>query len=321
MRLTRRFDVLDDALKLDPKVRNAVETVHNELGDLLVKAGVAKRTRLQGSFARHTMRGPELHDVDKVVELIDDLRDQLAGPGGPARAVVLIQRALAPHLPGARFELKQHALAITLPDGTFGFDAVPAFNPEVGTGWIQIADTDDDAWEPSNTYVLIDTIAARNQACDGRFVHQVRMVKQAVHEAGLDEFLPGLHVEAFAYQAITTTMEHPDAVAASLTMGARLLGGCYTDPTGVDRISDRLNPTDVMKAAVGMQRLAMRAVEAQQIGVRDEDAAAKMWAEIFGPPFPSPSNAERSFLQTLHLGAGVATASRRTPTTRAWRPA
>jgi hypothetical protein len=25
--------------------------------------------------------------------------------------------------------------------------------------------------------VLIDTFAARNQACDGRFVHQVRMVK------------------------------------------------------------------------------------------------------------------------------------------------
>lgn len=321
MKLIRRFDVLDDALKLDPKVRTSVLTIHNQLGELLVNAGVAKRTRLQGSFARHTMRGPELHDVDKVVELVDDLRDALAGPGGGRQAMELMQHALAVHLPGTRFEIKQHALAITLPDSTFGFDAVPAFNPEDGTGWIEIADTDDDAWEPSNTYVLIDTIATRNQTCDGRFVHQVRMVKQAVHEAGLDDLLPGLHVEAFAYQAITTTMEHPDAVAATLTMGDRLLGGCYTDPTGVDRISDRLDPADVKKAAASMQRLATRAAEAQQIAPRDENAAANIWADMFGPLFPRPSTDEKSFLQTLHLGAGVATATRRTPTTRAWRPA
>jgi hypothetical protein len=322
MNLTGRFGALDDNLKLDPKVRAEVESVHNQLGDLLVKAGVAKRTRLQGSLARHTMRGPELHDVDKVVELVDDLRDSLAGPGGAEKAMRLISNALAPHLPGAQFEIKKHALGISLQGNTFDFDAVPAFNPDDGTGWIVIADTEDDAWEPSNTYILIDTIAARNQACDGRFVRQVRMVKQAVHEAGLDDVLPGLRVETFAYEAITTSMDHADAVAATLSMGTQLLGGSYTDPTGVDRISDRLDPEDVAKASAGMQRLADLAGEAQQLAaVGNETGAAHIWADIFGAPFPRPTADEKAFLHRLHLGASVAAATRQTPTTRAWSPA
>ncbi|MGH9228303.1 MAG: hypothetical protein ACRD07_06135 [Acidimicrobiales bacterium] len=322
MNLNERFDALDDNLKLDPAVRHKAETVHNELGDLLVKAGVAKRTRLQGSFARHTLRGPELHDIDKVVELVDSLRDILTSAGGPQKAMTIIRDALAPHLPGAGFDLKKHALAITLPGDGFNFDAVPAFNPEDGTGWIVIADTDDDAWEPSNTYILIDTIAARNQACAGRFVRQVRMVKQAVHHAGLSEVLPGLHVETFAYQAITTTTGHADAVTATLVMGAQLLGGTYTDPTGVDRISDRLDPADVVTARTGMQRLAGLATEAQRLGAAgDQTAAAHIWADIFGEPFPRPGADEKRFLNGLYTGPGFgAAAAHRTPTTRAWRP-
>lgn len=325
MNLKERFGALDDNLKLDPEVRKRAEAVHNHLGDLLVKAGVAKRTRLQGSFARHTMRGPKLHDIDKVVELVDSLWDTLDSPGGSRKAVEIIRDALAPHVPGARFETKKHALAITLPGNGFNFDAVPAFNPEDGTGWIHIADTDDDRWEPSSTYILIDTIAARNQACDGRFVRQVRMAKQAVHEAGLSDLLPGLHIETFAYQAITSAVEHADGVAATLSMGAQLLGSAYTDPTGVDRISDRLPSADVAKAKVEMQRLAERAAEAQRLAATgSETAAAHIWADIFGQPFPRPGNGEESFLQGLHAGIGIgatgATAARRTPTTRAWRP-
>ena len=323
MNLNERFNVLDDNLKLDPEVRRKAEEAHNRLGDLLIEAGVAKRTRLQGSFARHTMRGPELHDIDKVVELVDSQYEWLSGPGGSKRAMEIIHRVLVPHLCGARFEIKKHALGISLPGDGFNFDAVPAFNPENGTGWIAIADTEDDAWEPSNTYILIDTIAERNQACDGRFVHQVRMAKQAVHHAGLSELLPGLHVETFAYQAITTAVGHSRAVAATLSMAAQLLGCQYTDPTGADRISDRLAPTDVVTARTEMQRLAGLAAEAERlVAIGDESAAARIWAGIFGEMFPHPGDNEKRFLQGLHAGGSVApvVVSRPTPTTRAWRP-
>ena len=325
MNLKERFGALNDNLKLNPEVRERAEKVHNHLGDLLVKAGVAKRTRLQGSLARHTMRGPKLHDIDKVVELHDSWREALLSPGGPQKAISLVRDALAPHLPGARFETKKHACAIALPGDGFNFDAVPAFNSEDGTGWIHIADTDDDRWEPSSTYILIGAIAARNQACDGRFVRQVRMAKQAVHEAGLSDLLPGLHIETFAYQAITSAVDHAQGVATTLSIGAQLLGGTYTDPTGTDRISDRLPPADVAAAKGEMVRLAGQAAEAQRLAATgSETAAAHIWADIFGQPFPRPGNGEKSFLQGLHTGAGIgatgATAARRTPTTRAWRP-
>lgn len=326
MNVDERFDALDDNLKLDPAERKRAVKVHNGLGDFLVKAAVAKRTRLQGSFARKTML-PPLHDIDKVVELVDELRDILAGPGGPDEAMKLIRDALRPHLPRACFEIKKHALAIILPGEGFNFDAVPAFNPTDGTGWIVIADTEDEDWEDSNTYQLIDTIATRNQACDGKFVHQVRMVKQAVQTAGLSNVLPGLHTETFAYGAITTTVGHADAVAATLAKAAALLGGPYTDPTGVDRISARLDPADVATAQAKMRRLADRAAEAQRlVAAGDETSAAHIWADLFGDPFPRPAGNEKGFLSGLHNGAslgatGATSTARPTPRTRAWRVA
>ncbi|MCY4104337.1 MAG: nucleotidyltransferase [bacterium] len=325
MNLKQRFDVLDDNIKLSNAVRKEAQDVHNRLGDLVVDAGVAKRTRLQGSFARHTMLGPKLRDIDKVVELDDELWDALNCAGGPQKAISLIHDALAPHLPGTRFEVKKHALAITLPGKEFNFDAVPAFNPEDGSNWIYIADTEDDRWEPSNSYILIDTITVRNQQCDGKFVRQVRMVKQAVHNAGLSDVLPGLHVETFTYYAVSAAVDHADAVAATLAIGAQLLGGTYSDPTGTDQISARLSAAAVARAKSGMQHLAGRAAEAQRLAADGkETAAAHIWVEIFGDPFPHPRADEKSRLQSLNTGAGAAatgaTAARHTPITRAWRP-
>ena len=325
MNLKQRFDALDDNIKLNDAVREQAQNVHNRLGDLVVAAGVAKRTRLQGSFARHTMLGPKLRDIDKVVEFDDNWWDDLNAPGGPQKAISLIHDALAPHLPGARFEAKKHALAITLPGNGFNFDAVPAFNPEDDSDWIYIADTEDDQWEPSNTYILIKTIAERNHECDGKFVRQVRMAKQAIHNAGLSDVLPGLHVETFTYFAVSAAVDHADAVAATLAMGAQLLGGPYDDPTGTDQISARLSAAAVARAKSGMEHLARRAAEAQRLAADGKEiAAAHIWAEIFGDPFPHPRADEKARLQSLNTGAGVAatgaTAARRTPTTRAWRP-
>lgn len=320
MKLNERFEVLDDRLRLDPAVHERAIQTHRELGDVLVAAGVAKRTRLQGSLARHTMRGPQLHDIDKVVELDDGLRGRLDRPGGPEEAMTIIRDVLAPHLTNAGFEIKKHALGIALPDAGFNFDAVPAFNTNGDEDWIEIADTDDDAWEPSNTYMLIDNVAARNVACAGRFVHQVRMAKQAVDQAQLSKALPGLHVESFAYYAIQVTSRHADAVAATLRIGARLLDGTYTEPTGVDRISDRLDPVDRVEALAGMQRLAELAEKAQRLAADgDEQGAARIWADVFGERFPRPAVDEKAYLQGLHLGVSAAAVSH-TPTTRAWRP-
>jgi hypothetical protein len=322
MKLSERFTALDDNLKLVPGERKSAEEVHNHIGELLVAAGIAKRTRLQGSFARKTML-PPLHDVDKVIELVDALRAELEGsPIGAKRAMEMISQVIAPHYPNAGFETKKHALGISLPDEGFDFDAVPAFNPEDGSGWIAIADTAAMGWKPSNTYQLIDVISKRNIACGGRFVHQVRMVKQAVSNAGLSDSLPGLHTETFCFFAITEILDHPTAVALALAKAVELLGTSYTDPTGADEISRRLEYHHVVTAQRLLAPLSAKATEAiGRANTDDERGAVLLWAEIFGDLFPSPADEERSALSRLTAAPAALGLRPSTPPTRAWRPA
>jgi hypothetical protein len=321
--LNQRFGACKDNLKIDPDQLERARGFHREMSDHLTAAGVATRTRLQGSLARSTME-PPLHDIDKVIELNPALADELAGPDGPETAMVLIRDTVAPHLPGAFFEIKKHALGITIADEEFDFDAVPAFATPGNDKWILIADTKGHEWKPSNTYDLIDTVAARNQVCEGRFVHQVRMARRIVSHAQVD--LPGLHIESFCYEAITATISYPEGIVAALATGANLLGTHYYEPTGVDRISDRLDPCIKQTAQQALGRLAAQAAEAVRMAIEgDEDGAAHIWADLFGDDcFPRPSADEKRFLSQLWAGATTAPAApavaRPTPTTRAWRP-
>ena len=325
MNLAERFATLDDNLKLDPDERARAQEVHNFISEILIKAGIAKRTRLQGSFARKTML-PPLHDIDKIIELVDDLLEQFNGPGGPLRVMDLIRSAISEAIPNATFEIKKHALGIVLPDDGFDFDAVPAFNPEDGSGWIEIANTHasriEDAWTPSNTYELIETVSARNVLCGGRFVHQVRMAKQIVETAGLSKSLPGLHVEAFAYFAITKVMDHPQAVAATLAKAYELIGGTYTEPTGEDQISDRLEHWTIPVTQASVGDLATSATRALGLAADgDETGAAHIWADLFGEHFPRPTDLqEKAVLAGLYAGRRLSPTNSAAPSTRAWRP-
>ena len=321
MNTPQRFGALDDNLKIPNVQLDRARSFHRNMDGHLRDARVASRTRLQGSLGRSTME-PPLKDIDKVIEIHPDHHADLrADPGGPQRAMALVQEALEPHLPGALFKVKKHALGIAVPDEEFGFDAVPALPTDGDDKWILIADTETHLWKPSNTYELIATVAIRNQECLGRFVHQVRMTKRAVSNAGIN--LPGLHTESFCYHAITGFSEHPEAVAVSLAKGAELLTGSYWEPTGVDRISDRLEGWTIYSARQGFAQLAARAQQALELAAAgDHDTAGEIWADIFGDDvFPRPSNEakEKGYLASLWAGATVAGADHRpTPTTRAW---
>jgi hypothetical protein len=323
MNLNEAFEQLHNNLKLDPDELAAARDLHNRLGDHLVACGIAKRTRLQGSLARGTMRAP-LKDIDKIIELSDDIAAELDRPGGPALAMARIAASLASFEEACTVDFGTHALQITVAGFTFTFDAVPAIHSEdCAPPLLRIANTDDDAWEASNAYRLIETIAERNQKLDGVFIHQVRMVKQAAAACDLD--IPGIHIEAFAYQALHKKHTHPTAVGLVFTKAAEMLAGDYNDPTGEDQISDRLGPNEKERARDGFADLAdraERAVEAASTG--DERKALGIWAEVFGDPFPEPES-YADFLKSLSFGCGVDKAGQPTAEdaatrTRAWAP-
>lgn len=312
MDLNDRFDALDEALKLNKKERDRAVKAHSELGDTLTASGVAKKTRLQGSFPRRTML-PPLKDVDKIIELADDVADDVDGePGGPLDAARRIEAEVRKAFPGSTFEYKRHALGITLPGETFEFDAVPAINDtDTDTDIIRIANLDDDTWDESNTYVLIDVIRARNGATDGTFIHVVRMVKHLFKHAGLDK-IDGIHIETFTYDAVTADGDYPDLIAATLDSASRMLTGDYNDPTGVDRISDRIPLTVRSDAKATIDRCLTTANEAVAAAAAgDERKAANLWADLLGDEFPRPTDsaAKRNALAAMQS---------RTPT-RSWR--
>jgi hypothetical protein len=320
------FEVFDERLKLNPIERAAAILLHNKITGRLRAAEIITSAFLQGSSARKTMLGP-LRDVDKIVILADrpDFR------ASPALAMAEIEKVLAAAYPEATFERGRHALKVDFGPERCSFDIVPALETTTDDDDVLIANTETGAWDRSNTRTLIRTVAERNQACDGSFVHQVRMGKQLVVHT-LEEIVPGLHVETYAFAAVTEPLTHAEACCRILEVGARLLAGDYPDPTGIDVISRKLKPGVAPQAQAGFATAARRAREAQRLAAAgDHHSALAIWHELFGEKFPAPpaqpvADALRSsFTGGTVTSAGTVSATSRgrqaAVPARSWRPA
>lgn len=276
------FDDFDENLKLDPDERAAAQQTHNDITKLLLEAGLVTGAFLQGSFARKTMIAP-LRDIDKIVILAPALEGLT-----PDEIMDRIQAVLAEAYPEVTFDRSRHALQIDFGEESFYFDTVPAWETSTDDDDVCIANRDTGDWQRSNTRKLIRVVAERNQDTNGRFIHQVRMGKQAIKHL-LDGIVPGLHVESWAYLAIEESMPHDEAVALILETGATLLGRRYTEPTGAEAISERLKPDVVARAKPVLETAATRAREARRLtDAGDHNEAIRIWRDLFGECFPAP---------------------------------
>jgi len=319
------FDELDDNLKLDPNDRRAAEDCHNAITELLLRLGLIVTAFLQGSFARKTMLAP-LRDIDKVVVL-----DPAMAGLSADQVMDRIQAAVAVGYPGVTFERSRHALKIDFGPHSFYFDTVPAWETTTDDDDVLIANRDSGSWKRSNTRELIRVVAERNAATDGRFIHQVRMGKQ-VAKHRLDGIVPGLHVESWAYRAIEKPLPHDEALTRILEAGADMLGGRYTEPTGVDVISARLKLNVIWTAKPVLTDAARQARQARQLAdAGDHNEAIRIWHELLGDCFPEAApqdDAEalqRSFQGGSVTSSGTVTTARTTgqPSRpgRSWRTA
>ena len=279
------FARFDQALLLDPKERSAAQKMHHEITTALVSAGVISAHFLQGSFARKTMIAP-LRDIDKVVIMAQRWAYLATVAGGPDAAMDLIQEVIARRWPSASFDRTRHSLKVDFGENNFSFDIVPAFETATDDDDVNIADRKTGGWPRSNTRTLLRTVHERNVECEGRFVHQARMVKSFVRNV-LGEAFPGLHAEAIAYMAIAKPMNHAQAVAATLTTAVQALRAGYYDPTGVDRLSDKLDPTVRRNALAAFTTASEQAQEALRLEAAGDDTEAlRIWAHVLSAPFP-----------------------------------
>lgn len=319
---TDAFNEYDENLKLDPDQRDGAVELHNDVTALLTEKGLITSAFLQGSFRRKTMIAP-LRDVDKVVILHPDL----AGLS-PDEVMDRLQGALAEAYPEATFDRSRHALQMDFGEDSFYFDTVPAWESTTNDTDVCIANRDSGGWQRSNTRELIRVIAARNGATNGLWIHQIRMAKQVIKHL-LDGDIPGLHVESWAYIAITEATDHDEALTRILETGAALLGGTYTEPTGVEAISDRLKPDVIARAkpiltdAAGRARAARAASDSG-----DHIEAISIWHNLCGDSFPAPSQDAAAALSRAFAGGAVnrdgtistsRTGTQRSQPTRSWR--
>jgi hypothetical protein len=297
------FSAFDDALKLDPSERVAAEERHNQITDILKAGGVATDAFLQGSFARKTML-PPLHDVDKIIVLGATYSDQ----SDPDEVMDDIEDRLDRELNHVTFDRSRHAVQIDVDVDSFMFDAVPALDIGDGTGDVRIANRDDGTWDWANPRELIKVVANRNGATGGRFIHQVRMAKQAAET--LDAGVSGLHTESIAFAAVTTAMDHAVACEAIFDAGATMLGGRYYEPTGRDLISTRLDDATIWRAKAAFAKAAELAREARRLeAAGDDHEAIRVWRQVFGSNFPdAPKSSANEAIRNLAAGGSITSA-------------
>ena len=325
--VTEAFKEYDEALKLNKDERNIAIETHHEIRDWLAKAKISAGAILQGSLARKTMLSP-LHDIDMVVFMADDHAHLMDDSTGPDQAMGMIENELVLHYPTATFERTRHALKIDFGDGEFRFDVVPAFDRD-GSDLIDIANRGEGTWDTSDTRRVIGAVQQRNQKCDGRFVHQVRMIKDWGRDAVPD--IPGFVLECVVYAVITAVQEHPLALDAAFSDGADVVGsGTVHVPGSGENVLDRL--TDAERATLrtvlsAAGRRAREAVALSQDG--DEQGAIDVWHALLGDPFPEAVEQTAAEAFAGMASGGVTSSGRSTPAraahaptpaVRSWRP-
>lgn len=302
-RVIHGFRVLDERLKLDPKVNADARRIRGTVEDVLRDAGLLQSVLLQGSYGRKTMR-PPLKDVDIVVVLPASMEHLRTKPGMSGHVMAEFRTALvdAEAFPGVQFDAdgaSAHALQLTIPGVDFTVDLVPAFETEEpDKGWLYIADRELDPWtERSDVRVLRDRVAVRNQGCGGTWVDRVREAKQSFdRDPAVKVLVCGLLVESLAYEAITTKMAPQEAMLRFFALGVAKLGGPYAGLAQED-LTRKWNSGDralVLQFFTESHRLAGEALRLEQ--AKDAVAACGVWREVFGDAFPVP---EVSFVERL----------------------
>ncbi|POX38011.1 nucleotidyltransferase [Streptomyces sp. Ru73] len=283
------FGDFDQALALEPGRYERARRRHRQITAALKNAGLIESSCLQGSFARKTRIAP-LDDVGMVMVFHRRFARLVKRPGGASDAMAMLCDAVTEAFPGSRFgddDRTSRALQITFPDLDVTFGLTPALADPRCTDLLT-ADWERDSWERSTVRTLNRVIGRHDHATDGRFVHQVRMLKalRTAHPALRET--RGLLWEALAYEAVSGPRQHTDAIATALAHAAEAVSGPVLDPTGTQDLTEDWTADLRSARAEVLAALAAQAAEARR-RERDGDhaGAIRIWHGVFGDPFPA----------------------------------
>lgn len=321
----------DTSLNLDPAERADAELTHNSIRDVLVDDEVICQSFLQGSFAKKTMLKP-LADIDVVGVLPMTLAEVQQQPNATHDAMKAIRASITRAFPDATFDddgKAAHALQVGFPGKDFTVDLVPAV-PDPNDGEVvHIANRNDDSWKRSSVKRLNRLVRERNQATNGRFIHQVRMLKAIARQQHELSEVAGIFFESAAYAVIENELDDAHAIAAALRHCVAAAQYGIFDPAGDEELTRKWLPEERSKYVAVLKGLADLAEEAVGLdAVGEPELACEVWAKLTGQPSPDvPARSEAALFAAAQSGSMTSTGRVSSSTagqqpmrpTRSWR--
>ena len=254
-----------------------------------------------------------MNDVDVVIILAADYSGMDA-----SAATAAVAAAIKHELPDATVDAEKpaaKAIQLQFPGDTFAVDIVTGRElpePEL----IEIANRKNNQWERSLARRLKRVIQVRNQECDGRFIRQVRMLKQIAKHNGLSDLsngkaVCGLLIESLAYEAIDRSVNHDVAIAKMFAKAPTVAAGAVFDPSGENDLTDDWSietRAEVIEMLEHLSKRTSEAMAAQRDG--NESLALQIWSDICGNKFPNATLTEEQALDALWQDGGVTPAGR-----------
>ena len=281
------FDKMRQAGEITDTEQNLAQKRHRRIRETLEVLWEIDKTFLTGSYDRHTKIRP-LQDVDifaiiKAGGAQAHFRDE--EPGN-------IVNALSDELDGKFKHVEPSGMAVRISlsddDGQASFELVPAFTHS-STGY-EAPDPQRGRWIRTDPNVHAQLTSTKNEACDGRWVPFVKMLKGWNRQAGKP--IP----QSFLVEVMALELVHPpfgryqDEMTAFFGNVVDRAGGPWPDPASlgpdVDELLTPFERDTVRREATRAVAIAEDAIFLEDDG--QERKAVNKWRELFGERMPLP---------------------------------
>jgi SMODS domain-containing protein len=258
---------------------------HNEIRDVVAATWKLEDHFLTGSYRRNT-KTKYLRDVDVFVVLDGDGPQAGLRQKEPAALLAELKSILKEHYDAVVIDQMACTISFGSDEEIVSFDVVPAFTRKEG-GW-EIPDTAR-GWIATNPKRHHELTTAKNEACEGKYVPFIKMVKGANRELG-DVVDPSFLLEVMALSLVAEPFgRYQDELNWFFATAADEVLRDWPDPVGIGPDVNSMNSGERRKAAEALraaQQIAESAVWLEDEG--KERAAVEEWRKLFDWRMPRP---------------------------------
>lgn len=281
------FEKCRSKLNISTTETNFASAKHTDIRDQVRSQWQLDDDFLTGSYRRDTKTRP-LKDVDIFVVIDPDGPQAGLRQQGPATVVAQLERVLD----GKYDDISTDGFGATVQfgpeDDVASFDVIPAFKRK-GGGW-EIPDADRGAWISTNPKIHHTQSTAKNDACGGKFVPFVKMIK-GINRQFDEPIQPSFLLEVMAHELAKPPFgRYQDELVWFFASAADRVTDDWTDPAKVGPdVNSQMTASQRESAAQTLREWQAIAEEAMRLeDAESERAAVEEWRRLFDWRMPRP---------------------------------